>query len=57
MAVDFALDGLDIFRYGELLRAITAEDVSRLAKELFRPEAYTLSTVLPIESSETGESL
>ncbi len=57
VAVDFALDGLDIFRYGELLRAITAEDVSLLAKELFRPEAYTLSTVLPIESSETGESL
>ncbi|MBQ4064978.1 MAG: insulinase family protein, partial [Clostridia bacterium] len=39
LAVDFALDGLDIFRYGELLREITSEDVFRLAKELFRPEA------------------
>jgi len=52
LAVDFALDGLDIFRYGELLREITAEDVTALAKELFRPEAYTLSTVLPIEPSQ-----
>jgi predicted Zn-dependent peptidase len=52
LAVDFALDGLDIFRYGEMLREVTAEDVARLAKELFRPEAYTLSTVYPIDPAE-----
>ncbi len=55
LAVDCALNGMEIFRYGELLREITSEDVFRLAKELFRPEAYTLSTVFPIESSETGD--
>ncbi len=51
LTVDFALDGLDIFRYGDLLREIDAEAVSRVAAELFRPEAYTLSMVLPMEES------
>jgi len=47
---DFALDGGDIFRFGELLREIDLDTVSRVAASLFRPEAYTLSTVLPVES-------
>ena len=51
LVIDFALDGCDIFRYGELLQEIDVDTVSRVATSLFRPEAYTLSTVLPVKSS------
>ena len=49
--VDEALDGCDLFRIGELLREMDADTVSQVAAQLFRPEAYTLSTVLPVEDS------
>ncbi len=49
LVIDFALDGYDIFRYGELLREIDRNTVLRIAAQLFHPDAYTLSTVLPLD--------
>lgn len=46
---DFALEGTDIFSYGEVLRDVDVSYLRRIANELFRPQAYTLSTVLPVE--------
>jgi len=50
LVTDFALDGCDIFRYGELLREIDIDTVSRVAADLFQPDSYTLSTVLPVDN-------
>ena len=45
---DFALEGADIFKYTDHVKNITADYVINVAKELFKPEAYTMSVVEPI---------
>lgn len=48
LITDFALEGGEIFAYGDLIRQIDLPSVKAVAHALFRPEAFTLSTVLPI---------
>jgi predicted Zn-dependent peptidase len=48
LIVDFALEGADIFKYTDHVKNITADYVINVAKELFKPEAYTMSVVEPI---------
>lgn len=48
LITEFALEGADIFRYPEHIKSITADYVRDVARELFDPKAYTMSTVLPI---------
>ncbi len=48
LIVDFVLEGADIFKYTEHVKNITADYVRSVAKELFTPEAYTMSVVEPI---------
>ncbi|MBE6637567.1 MAG: insulinase family protein [Ruminococcaceae bacterium] len=47
LAVDFALEGYDLFSYGDRILQISVEELRAVAASLFRPEAFTLSTVLP----------
>ena len=48
LIVDFALEGADIFSYFDHVKNITADYVKEVARELFSPEAYTMSVVEPI---------
>lgn len=48
LIVDFALEGADIFSYFDHVKNITADYVKEVARELFAPEAYTMSVVEPI---------
>ncbi len=48
LIVDFALEGADIFNYLDHVKNITADYVKEVARELFSPEAYTMSVVEPI---------
>ncbi len=48
LAVDFAIEGGSIFEYAEILRDIKEEDVLSVARELFKPSAFAISTVYPI---------
>ena len=48
LIVDFALEGADIFKYTDHVKNITLDYVKEVARELFSPEAYTMSVVEPI---------
>ncbi len=48
LIVDFALEGIDIFKYTDLVKNITSDYVRAVARELFSPEAYTMSVVEPL---------
>ena len=52
LIVDFALEGAEIFNYLDHVKNITADYVKEVAKELFMPEAYTMSVVEPLEVNE-----
>ena len=48
LIVDFALEGIDIFKYTDHVKNITSDYVRAVARELFSPEAYTMSVVEPL---------
>ncbi len=52
LVTDFAVDGGDIFAYGEILRSLTAEDAERVLPTLFRPEAFAMSVVRPLPTDQ-----
>ena len=45
--VAFLFEGVDIFDYPAAIESVTREELEALARDLFRPEAFTLSTVSP----------
>ncbi|MBE6582281.1 MAG: insulinase family protein [Ruminococcaceae bacterium] len=48
LIIEFALQGADIFKYTDHVKNITIDYVKEVARELFAPEAYTMSVVEPI---------
>lgn len=48
LVTDFALEGAEIFNYANHLQNITLDYVKDVASKLFKTEAYTMSTVLPL---------
>ncbi len=49
LVVDFALEGAEIFKYSDHIKSITLDYVRAVARELFSPEAYTMSVVEPLQ--------
>lgn len=49
---DFALEKTEIFRFADHIKNMSINYVKNVASELFKPEKYTMSVVLPIETTE-----
>ncbi len=52
LITDFALENAELFRFADHIRSMTMDYVKNVASELFKPEKYTMSVVLPIETNE-----
>jgi predicted Zn-dependent peptidase len=48
LITDFALDGAEMFRFYEHINSLTVDYVKGVIRELFTPEAFTVSVVMPI---------
>ena len=48
LITDFVLDGAELFRYTEHINSLTVDYVKDVIRELFTPEAFTLSVVMPL---------